>query len=116
LNGDAPVVWSWGKESLRVPGLEARLVTTTSLKDKLKLDVDNLGKDLALADQQKAAALSSATHFENAFNQEASGATQLRLELKARTDERDSARRTRIYVGLGGAGLGGYVAYKLIKK
>jgi cell division protein FtsB len=115
-NGDAPVVWTWGKESLRVPGLESRLETTTNLKEKLKLDVDNLTLDLAAADRQKAAALSSSLHFENAFGKETTRANGLMVELKTTADERDSARRTRIYVGIGSAVVGGYFTYKVIKK
>jgi len=112
-NSDTPTLWNWGKQALRVPGLESRLTASENLTFGLQNTLDTTTKQLGVAEQQRDGYRDSSVHFENAFTSEHKAAGILTVQLDTTTKQRDRARKTRIYFGLGGLALGGYLGYRL---
>jgi hypothetical protein len=112
-NADAPTLWTWGKEAARVPALESRLEVEGQLVGSLQDTIGATKAELATTGAQRDGYKEGAQRFEAAFTGASKAVDILKIEVGEVTRQRDRARSTRIYVGLGALAIGGYFGYRL---
>lgn len=109
---DAPTLWTWGHQSLRVPALEAKLSAQDNLALGLRAVVSTTTQQLRLTEQQRDEFKVSTLHFQDAFKAEQQRGDALTLQVGTLTAQRDRARRTRIYLGVAALAGGIYLGRK----
>ena len=102
---DANRVWFWGKEALRVPGLELKLEKTTDLVSVLNKNVDTANQVIDLRTKEADAALKAA----DAHRQEADALRKAENDVKSALA---AERKKKILYSVGAFGLGYLVTRK----
>lgn len=106
---DAPTLWTWGHQALRVPALEAKVAAQDELALGLRAAMSTTTQQLRLTEQQRDEFKVSIGHFQDAFKTEQQRGDVLTLQIGTLTTQRDRARRTRIYLGVAALAGGFYL-------
>lgn len=110
---DTPTLWTWGKDAARVPGLEMHLDVQEKLAEGLRSTLNVTTGELSTALAQRDEFKLSSERFATAYSSETQGSTILKTQVGTLTVQRDRAKKTRIYVGIGAFLLGAWADSKL---
>lgn len=110
---DTPTLWTWGKEAARVPGLELRLDAQGKLAEGLQSALNTTTSELSTARAQGAEFKLASERFATAYGSEAKGTTILKTQVGELTTQRNRARKTRVYVGIGAFLLGAWAESRI---
>mgnify|MGYP003611416872 CR=1 FL=1 len=110
---DAPTLWTWGKESARVPALECRLSAEEALNQGLTLAVDTTTQQLKTTEKQRDEFKESAANFSLALTSEKAATGALTVQVDGLTQQRDRARKSRVWIGIGAFIIGAVAESKL---
>lgn len=106
---DGPVLWTWGKQAARVPALEGRIGALENFSTGVQLTLGKTTDQLKATESQRNEFKASTAHFEGAYKAEAKRGDLLKLQVGEVTAQRDRARRTRVYIGVGAFAAGVYL-------
>lgn len=106
---DGPVLWTWGKQSARVPALENRIFALEDFSKGVQLAMGKTTDQLKATESQRNEFKASTAHFEGAYKAEAQRGDLLKVQVGEVTAQRDRARRTRVYIGIGAFAAGVYL-------
>ena len=110
---DASTLWTWGKEAARVHALEGRLSAEEALNQGLTMAVDTTTKQLKTTEKQRDEFKESASNFSQALTSEKASTGAVREQLGTVTQQRDMARKSRVWIGVGAFILGVVAESKL---
>lgn len=106
---DGPTLWTWGKQASRVPALEGRIFALEDFSKGVQLTLGKTTDQLKATETQRDEFKTSAVHFEGAYKGEVRQGDLLKVQVGDLTKQRDRARRTRVYIGIGAFAAGVYL-------